>query len=137
MKERYYTIKDHKGDDRVTICLLDEDGSTARGLSICDWSDNFDSRYGKQLAYRNAIRAFKKRRCDKIVKKQAINMLIATRCPFHKKGELNPQLTWFEKRLLYGRHKMFNIPIQSKGTTLVPFGRVVVPMDEVMRSAKR
>jgi hypothetical protein len=108
MKDKYYVLKDDKGNDRVTVCLVEGGEKVARGIAICDWSDYFDLKTGKEKSYRNAVRALRGRRCDSVRKKQAIDILILTKAPFLLKGEISPCLSFFERRLLYGRDSLID-----------------------------
>ncbi len=49
---RFYYIKSEDGHPRTTVCLgIAADGSTARGVAICSYSDTVDKLKGRQLAY--------------------------------------------------------------------------------------
>ena len=71
------------------------------------------------------MRSLKDRKNDEITNFKILKILINTKCPFIKKGEKNPELSWYEKKLLFGWKKMrdykagvgFNKPIIGKDCT--------------------
>lgn len=96
----------------VTVCyILTKDNNVGRGISICSPKDipdsKEDSKEGKRLAKYNAIRVLKGRSIPLIRRKEAIEQLIRVKCPFIKKGELNPHLSWWERKFLFGRKRMY------------------------------
>lgn len=95
----FYTLA-----DIVTVCLIVIGNNCARGLSICSPQDEFDKREGMRLAYRYACMAMgRSKQLRQISNPQAIAGLIKSGCPFVKRGERNPVLTWAEVRMIRGK----------------------------------
>ena len=91
----------------VTICyILTENGIVGRGVSVCSKQDKYDDSIGKGLAKGHALRAIKGRRLDNFKRPEVIKLLIQTKCPFTKKGERNPELSWWERKFLFGAKNM-------------------------------
>lgn len=104
-KYDYYTSRD--GEKIVTVCyILTKDGIVGRGISICSEQDAYDETIGKGLAQKHALRAIKGRPLDSIQREEVIHRLIQCKCPFTKKGERNPDLSWWERRFLFGTKYM-------------------------------
>lgn len=91
----------------ITICyILTENGVVGRGVSVCSKQDEYDDSIGKGLAKGHALRAIKGRSLDNFKRKEVIGRLVQCRCPFTKKGERNPELSWWERRFLFGAKGM-------------------------------
>ncbi len=105
-KEKYYYFDSSKGEQRITVCLLLSGNNVARGMSVCSYDDIWNDEEGKKLAWTFASRALKNRKNEEITNYKILNILIDTRCPFSKKGEKNPELSWYERKLLFGWKKM-------------------------------
>lgn len=106
-KEKYDYYYNHDGETVVTVCyILTEDGSVGRGASVLSKQDEYDEKIGRKLARTHAIRAIKGRQIDAFKRKEVIDRLIQCRCPFLKKGERNPALSWWERRFLFGAKNM-------------------------------
>jgi len=90
----------------VWVCLLeDKQGNVARGMSVLSKKD-IPSIEGLNFAEQRAIRALKDRPMDKIRRPEILSVLIKTNCPFVRKGEKNPQLTFKEMCALYSKRKV-------------------------------
>jgi len=144
-KEKYIEFKNKDGEVVVAECLLlDDEDNWARGVAI--WNrdtDPFSKTIGRSAARFYAIRALRGK-ANKVIDRfciyypndpwkidsrevlnefssdNAINKLMEVRCPFLRKGELNPELSWFERRVLFGRRKFKNIAANKK-TTMVTY----------------
>jgi len=92
----------------VTICIIaDDKGNTARGLSVFSINDSFVLEVGMNDAECKAIRAIKGRKLEKEYSdKRAIRVLVGVRCPYTLPAERNPELSLFERRLLFGKKFM-------------------------------
>ena len=86
----------------------------ARGVTACSYDDVVDEGEGRNWAKSFALRALKGRELDPIVDRRAIKILISTWCPFTKKGELNPELSWYERKLLFGWKRMHDYMPDSR-----------------------
>lgn len=111
MKEIYQFYEAKSGDweglNVVCVCLLMDGDCVARGVSICSPGDAPDDEKGKIEANRRALRAIKGRGNTKISDRRAIVVLLRTECPFTHHAELNPKLTWQERRQLFGYKGMW------------------------------
>lgn len=105
-KEVYYNCHDFNGEDRVTVCLVKSGDNVARGVTACSYDDEVNEGIGKDYAKHYALRALKGRDVGAITDRRAIKILISTWCPHTKNGELNPDLSWYEKKLLFGWKRM-------------------------------
>jgi len=106
LKYDYYYDKD--GNKIVTVCyILTVDGILGRGVSVCSIQDVFDEATGKVQAERHAARAIKGRSLDSFSRKEVIHRLIQCKCPFTKRGERFPVLSWWEARFLFGVKIMY------------------------------
>lgn len=91
----------------VTICyILTENGIVGRGVSVCSKQDMYNEIEGKKLAKNHALRAMKGRHLDNFKRPEVIKLLIQTKCPFTKKGERDPDLSWWERKFLFGAKNM-------------------------------
>ena len=91
----------------ITVCyILTEDGIVGRGVSVYNKQDEHAETIGKSFARQYALRAIKGRPLDNFKRKEVIDLLIQCKCPFTKKGERNPDLSWWERRFLFGAKKM-------------------------------
>ncbi|KKN09469.1 hypothetical protein LCGC14_1046340 [marine sediment metagenome] len=110
----HYDMEDFK--PYVTVCYLwMENGDVARGMSVCSYDDKWDEEEGKRLAKHFAVRALRGNNLDPVQMRQIIQILIRTQCPFTKKGEKNPELSWWERRFLFGSKRMENYKLVSHG----------------------
>ena len=106
-KEKYDYYCNDAGLTIVTICyILTAGGIVGRGMAIRSKQDAYDNEIGKPLAKKHALRAIKGRHLDSIKRKEVIGRLIQCKCPFAKKGERNPELSWWERRFLFGAKNM-------------------------------
>lgn len=105
----------------VTVCyILLNDGNIGRGISICSRQDTFSDIEGKKIAKYNAIRGLKCRLIPLIRRREAVDLLIKVKCPFIKKGELNPVLSWWEKKFLFGKKGMYEYRYKGGFTFIDP-----------------
>lgn len=106
-KEKYDYHYDRNGVPIITVCyILTENGIVGRGVSVLSKQDEYYKEAGDMLAQTHAIRAIKGRRIDNFSRKEVIASLIRCKCPFIKKGERNPRLSWWERQFLFGTKKM-------------------------------
>ena len=106
-KEKYDYYCNRDGEPVVTICyILTDNGIVGRGVSVCSEQDKYVETYGKGLAKGHALRAIKGRHIDNFKRSEVIKLLIQCKCPFTKKGERNPELSWWERKFLFGAKKM-------------------------------
>ena len=106
-KEKYDYYYNRDDEPIITVCyILTEIGVVGRGVSACSKQDEYDDSVGKGLAKGHALRAIKGRHLDNFKRKEVIDLLIQTKCPFTKKGERNPELSWWERRFLFGAKNM-------------------------------
>ncbi len=107
-KEKYdfhYDMEDFQ--PYVTVCYLwMESGDIARGMSVCSYDDVWNGEEGKRLAKHFAVRALRGNNLEPVQMRQIITILIRTQCPFTKKGEKNPELSWWERRFLFNSKRM-------------------------------
>lgn len=102
-KEKYDYYTNRAGEKIVTVCyILTEGGVVGRGVSAWNGKDEYDEIIGQNYAQQYALRAIKQRSLDPIKTSEVINRLIECKCPFAKKGERNPELSWWERRFLFG-----------------------------------
>ncbi len=101
-KENYYYFDSSKGEQRIIVCLLLSGNNVSRVMSVCSYDDVWNEEEGKKLAWTFALRALKNRKNEEIINYKILSILINTRCPFNKKGEKNPELSWYERNLLVG-----------------------------------
>jgi len=125
MKERMYFLYDEEDSDvSIEVYLIDDDVNVARGVSIKSKHDENDP--NSKLAMKRALRAIKKRKLinNKFKDWRAIKTLIKCNAPFTVHSELNPQLSFYERKLLFGkklfeyenRHKKYvGLMIKSEG----------------------
>ncbi len=100
-KYSYYYEKDSTEPSIIVCYLLTHIGIVSCGLSICSKRDTYDETIGKAIAERNAYRVLKGRSMKPILRKDAINQLIKTQCPFTKRGEIRMDLSFWEQNLLF------------------------------------
>jgi len=107
-KEKYnYYFDEKEVSPVVMVCYLWlESGVVGRGVAVCSKQDAYDENIGMGLAKNHAMRAIKGRQIDSFKRKEVISLLIESRCPFTKKGEKNPELSWWERKFLFGWRKM-------------------------------
>lgn len=101
---KFYYYHDEENEPRVSICLLQDKVSgkvVARGVAICDRTDEVDKRYGAKLAMRRAWRIVLGRHVDvPVVREDARLTLDSCKCALGKKGVEFPVLTKTEQRLI-------------------------------------
>lgn len=136
-KEKYDYYYNRDGEIVVTICyILIENGVAGRGISVLSQQDNYNEFIGKGLAKNHALRAIKGRSLDNFKRPEVINRLIQCKCPFTKKGERNPELSWWERRFLFGAKNMHKHTTKS-GFPQIEFklniGKPVMAMADAMQ----
>ena len=113
-KEKYDYYYNRDGEPIITVCyILIENGIVGRGVSVCSKQDMYNEIEGKKLAKNHALRAIKGRHLDKFKRPEVIKLLIQTKCPFTKKGERNPELSWWERKFLFGAKNMYRHTTKS------------------------
>jgi len=105
MKEKTYYY--YEGDDFIPVIkvVLIYDGmNVARGVAVKSVMDAFDPNHDK--ARLRALRAIKKRKLinNEFKDIRAIRILSKHKAPFLVHSELNPQLSFFERKLLFGKY---------------------------------
>jgi hypothetical protein len=100
----------------VTVCLvLDDCDEYARGVSVFNREeDEFNEDVGRDEAEKYAIRALRGRKIPSIKRKQVVDAIMESRCPFAKHGERLPQLTFFERKKLFGYKSLFEEEKEEK-----------------------
>ena len=92
----------------VTVCLvLDAAGNWARGVTVFNRDEDvYDESIGRTQARNYALRILKGRWIDRneFERERAVETLIRTKCPFTKKGERKPELSMYERGLLFGKN---------------------------------
>lgn len=85
----------------VTVCLVTDETSFARGVSIWDGKDPLSKKEGRKRARSRALKALgTKKNSDAIVTRRAINnMLSAEHAMLHWKSEFQPELNELERSL--------------------------------------
>ena len=59
MSELIYYIRDKKNRPTVTVCLIDSEGRTYRGIAVCGTKDQPTKRVGRRIAIARALLATK------------------------------------------------------------------------------
>lgn len=138
-KEVYYNNYDKNGEERITICLIrDKHNNAARGVTACSYDDEFDAEEGKKWSKIFALMALNEMKLEPITDKRIIEILIDSWCPFTKKGERNPELSWYERKLLFGWKKMgyyksgigFVLPLKNVVIDLSNYGNSPIYIDK-------
>lgn len=106
MKRAFYNYSDD-GRKIVTVCVIEDNGVTARGVAVCSPDDEPDMEKGMRLAERYALHAIKGRDEIRITDRRAIGALIKVDCPWLYHSELKPDLSWRERKCLFGRARMY------------------------------
>ena len=128
-KEKYDYYTSRNGEKIVTVCyILTEDGTVGRGISIWNGKDEYNETIGQNYSQQYALRAIKWRHIDPIRRPEIINRLIQCKCPFTKKGEHNPQLSYWEMRLLFGKKNFIEEYEESKIKSFAKGGRGFIPV---------
>ena len=110
-KTMFYYYENEITLAKVTVCfLLESDGDIARGISILNnRMDQDDVEDGNNQARLYAMKALRGKIEDvpKLKRKEAIDAILDTDCPFIVHSELNPTLTLPERKILFGYKKLF------------------------------
>lgn len=54
----FYYVRDKQGNPRVTVCLLSDGETHARGMSICSIRDGINKKEGRRIAIARARKAW-------------------------------------------------------------------------------
>lgn len=134
MIEKFYHYYNVNAEPRVTVCLLYDEtsNSTARGIAVCSRKDRWDDicvlpvedrdlvlrgeyTVGQFLAKQQAVRALRNRKVDDFNNQAVIKRLVECEVPFTKKAEKDPDLAFFERRMLFGKnfhkHSYYEKPV--------------------------
>ena len=107
MKEFYQTYKakygEFKGQPVIHVCTITDGRSCARGVTVLGATDAPDETEGKIKAKWYALRAFKGREERRISDERALRRILSTDCPFTYHMEKNPELTFQERKRLFGK----------------------------------
>jgi len=114
VKEGFDYYYDKEGNTIVTVCcVLTDSGVVGRGIAVLSEEDFKNERAsdetGRQFARCYALRIVKNRKTREIKNQEAINRLIQCKCPFIKRAEKNPELSWWWKKVLFGKKKMHDV----------------------------
>jgi len=103
MKEKAYSYNDVDDNSIISVVLLYDGVNVARGVSIRSSLDEFDENNIK--AKQRAERAIKKRKLvnNEFRDWRAVRTLIKYNAPFIVHSELNPYLSFYERKLLFGK----------------------------------
>ena len=124
MKEKAYSYTDEKDVSIISVILLYDGLNVARGVSIRSSLDEFDE--NNTIAKQRAYRVIKKRKLinNEFRDWRAIKTLIQYNAPFIVHSELNPHLSFYERKLLFGkklheynRNRISNIRATAKFST--------------------
>lgn len=114
LKEKFYYLKDDRGNPRTTVCLLvSPDGTIARGVSLCSYGDFIRKKEGRNKARGRAIQALLKKENSKPVSDSTDSIVILHDAALVAKipdlldcflflSEVAPNLTDMELRILEG-----------------------------------
>lgn len=109
-KQIIEAIIERTGTQDVTVCLvLDTKGNWARGVTV--WNrdlDVYNFEIGQKEAQVYAERALKKREIKRNLfkREEVVETLMRSRCPWVMKGGRNPELSFYERKLLFGKGYM-------------------------------
>jgi len=96
-------LKEELSGNAITVCLLDDGSKVVRGISACSENDVFDMEESMKYSKHRALRALKGRKDQGVEYEKAIRIFLNTGCPFTKFSDSNPELSFFEKRMMYGK----------------------------------
>lgn len=106
-REKYDYYYNDFAEATITVCYLCDDRfNVARGISVLSKNDKYNEERGQEIAKENSLHALKGRKNEKFRRLEVIEQLILARCPFINKGDLNPELTWYEKYFVFGPKKI-------------------------------
>ena len=109
MKEKYYYIRDSLKRPVVTVCLLQDNGNIAKGVSICSLMDQPVKKEGRRWARGRALRALGTQSTSgEVARLEAAAAMFDIAEPFFDimfKSEFNPELSERENRILYPSKK--------------------------------
>ena len=101
--------------NQITVCLVVDGKQAARGIAICSPLDTFDISVGGKIAFQNAMKAMgNSKHLRPIVDWRARKTLLESDCPFVRKGEKNPVLTWREVKMVKGVKDPFVFSCKDK-----------------------
>jgi len=96
----------------ITVCTIlnPETKQVTRGVSVCSEADSPLEGIGRFEAKCHALRALRGRGNRTITDRRAIKQILSTDCPFTKHVDMNPILTFQERRALFGYKNMLFDP---------------------------
>lgn len=104
MQEYRYYLRDNESKPVITVVLLKDGDSVARGIAICSKLDNPCKKAGYNRAKGRAVKAMqRKESCEPIIREEAIDVLFSTLDEYdqlYPKCHFDPDLYPYERRLL-------------------------------------
>lgn len=103
MKFYYYYLRDRGNRPIVTICLGEDKGKVARGMSVCSLEDSPQKSVGRRIARSKVLKALgTKSSSDPCKRAKCFNAIrqIPDWVVPALKSTYNPVLTKFEKKIL-------------------------------------
>ncbi|MCP4569148.1 MAG: hypothetical protein GY841_16360 [FCB group bacterium] len=127
MKKYARVYRDKKDRPLVCVVCLTDGKSWARGVSVCSPQDTPNTLEGLVNAERYALRAMKGReRCRAITDRRAMAALVRTDCPWTYHLEIEPVLSFLERRRLFGKkmecpkkQHLFGVTIMGEATAKI------------------
>jgi hypothetical protein len=95
---KFYYVRDHEWKPKITVCLIDTELHTARGIAICSDIDNPCKGVGKFKAFGRARKALVHKSSSLPI--QRPNMKLDWEIGITHKSMFDPELSTFEKKLL-------------------------------------
>ena len=122
MKSWYYYYRNGRREPLITVCLLKDGDTVARGISICSPSEFPSKKDGRKKAYSNARRALGTKRTSMLINREEARFTVCNvNCTGDKidilefdsngfcvnghKSYFNPKLSIFETRLVSKENK--------------------------------
>ena len=105
MKTKFYYLRDAKNRPLVSICLLQDEESVARGVAICSPSDSPNKKRGRDIALGRARQALKRGTSGTISREEAEQVCDKLVCGaeywnLEFKSDLDPELYPLEEKIL-------------------------------------
>ena len=103
-KTKYYYYRDDDNRPVITVCLLQANGDTARGWTLCSELDNPCKKTGRKISRDRAIHAMKTKENSCPVQTDRMPTRFSGRTGIFGwyKSAYNPPLTQLETKLVYG-----------------------------------